>query len=111
MSPQTVKLLRKLGYDIKGAAEAGLKGCDDDDVVNLAARENRIIITHDLGFGSVYYFSKRGQVGIIILRIDPPTVEEVNHILQNFLKRVNLEKEKLTKCLIMLNRRKYRVLK
>jgi len=111
VSPQTVKLLRKLGYDIKGAAEAGLKGCDDDDVVNLAARENRIIITHDLGFGSVYYFSKRGQVGIIILRIDPPTVEEVNHILQNFLKRVNLEKEKLTKCLIMLNRRKYRVLK
>lgn len=111
MSPQTVTLLRKLGYDIKGAAEAGLKGCDDDDVVNLAARENRIIITHDLGFGSVYYFSKRGQVGIIILRIHPPTVEEVNHILQNFLKRVNLEKEKLTKCLIMLNRRKYRVLK
>lgn len=111
MSPQTVKLLRKLGYDIKDVAEAGLKGCEDDEVVNLAAREKRIIITHDLGFGSIYYFSKRGQVGIIILRIHPPTVEEVNHILKNFLKKVNLEKEKLTKCLIMLNRRRYRVLR
>ena len=111
MSPQTVKLLRQLGYDIKGVAEAGLKGCEDDEVVNLAARENRIIITHDLGFGSIYYFFKRGQVGIIILRIHPPTVEEVNHVLKNFLKRVNLEKEKHTKCLIMLNRRKYRVLR
>ena len=57
----------QLGYDIKGVAEAGLKGCEDDEVVNLAARENRIIITHDLGFGSIYYFFKRGQVGIIIL--------------------------------------------
>ncbi|MHC3129389.1 MAG: DUF5615 family PIN-like protein [Candidatus Bathyarchaeota archaeon] len=111
MSPQTVKLLRQLGYDIKGVAEAGLKGCEDDEVVNLAVRENRIIITHDLGFGSIYYFFKRGCVGIIILRIHPPTVEEVNHVLKNFLKRVNLEKEKLTKCLIMLNRRKYRVLR
>jgi len=43
VSPQTVKLLRQLGYDIKGVAEAGFKGCEDDEVVNLAARENRII--------------------------------------------------------------------
>jgi len=106
-----VELLRKLGYEIRGVAEAGLKGCQDDEVVNLAVRENRIIITHDLGFGSVYYFSKRGYVGIIILRIYPPTVEEANHILKNFLRRVDLEKEKLTKCLIMLNRRRYRVLR
>jgi len=104
-------LLRKLGYDVKDVAEAGLKGCEDDEVINLAVRENRIIITHDLGFGSIYYFSKRGQVGIIVLRIRPPTVEEVNCVLQNFVKKVNLEKEKLTKCLIILNRRRYRVLR
>jgi len=36
VSPQTVKLLRQLGYDIKGVAEAGFKGCEDDEVVNLA---------------------------------------------------------------------------
>ena len=111
MSPQTVKLLRKLGYDVKGVAEAGLKGCEDDEVVNFAARENRIIITNDLGFGSVYYFSKRGRVGMIILRVHPPTVEEVNCVLRDFLRKVNLEKERLTKCLIMLNRRRYRVLR
>jgi predicted nuclease of predicted toxin-antitoxin system len=111
VSPKTVRLLRQLGYDIKGVAEAGLKGCEDDEVVDLAARENRIILTHDLGFGSIYYFFKRGYVGIIILRVHPPTVEEVNHVLKNFLERVNLEKERLTKCLIMLNKRKYRVLR
>jgi len=111
VSPQTVKLLKQLGYDIEGVAEAGLKGCEDDEVVNLAIEENRIIITHDVGFGSIYYFFKRGRFGIIILRIRPPTVEEVNHVLKSFLKKVDMEKEKLTKCLIMLNRRKYRVLR
>jgi len=56
VSPQTVKLLRDLGYDIKGVAEAGLRGCEDYAVVNLAAREDRIIITHDLGFFEKHCF-------------------------------------------------------
>lgn len=111
MSPKTIGLLRDLGYDIKGVAEVGLSGCEDEDVVDFAVRESMVIITNDLGFGFIYYFSKRGLVGIIILRIRPPTVEEVNRVLQNFLKRVDLEKERLTKCLIMLNKRRYRVLR
>ena len=77
----------------------------------LAQTENRVIITLDVGFGSIYYFSKRGQVGIILIRIHPPTIEDVNPILVNFLSKVNLEKRKLTTNLIVLNRKKYRVLK
>jgi hypothetical protein len=79
--------------------------------VALSVAENRIIITHDVGFGSIYYFSKRGKVGIIIIRIHPPTIEAVNPILVDFLSKVNLEKKNLTKSLIVLNRKKYRVLK
>jgi hypothetical protein len=59
----------------------------------------------------MYYFSKRGKVDIIILRIHPPTVEEVNSILVDFLSKVNLEKKNLTKNLIILSRKKHRVLK
>lgn len=32
VSPKTVILLRKLGYDVKDLAEAGMKGCEDDEV-------------------------------------------------------------------------------
>ena len=111
ISPQTIKLLRALGYDIKAVAESTSKGHEDDEIVALAETENRVIIIIDVGFGSIYYFSKRGQVGIIIVRIDPPTIEEVNPILVGFLSKVNLEKKNLTKSLIVLNRKKYRVLK
>jgi len=109
LSRQTVELMRDLGFDVKDAGEACLRGCEDDEVVRFAERENRMIITLDLGYGSIYYFSKKGHVGMIVLRIHPPTVEEVNRVLKNFLRRVDLEKEKLTKCLIMLDRKKYRV--
>lgn len=98
-----------MGFDVKGVDEAGLRGCEDDEVVRLAERENRMIITLDLGYGSIYYFSEKGSVGMIILRLHPPTVEEVNRVLKNFLGKVDLEKEQLTKCLIMLDRKKYRI--
>ncbi len=104
-------MLRKQGYDIEAIAETNAKGCEDDDIVSLAEEKNRVIITHDVGFGSIYFFSKRGKVGIIILRIHPPTIEEVNPILTGFLSKVNLEKKNLTKNLIILSRKKYRVLK
>lgn len=111
ISPQTIKLLREIGYDIKAVAESTSKGHEDDEIVVIAEPENRVITTHDVGFGSIYYFSKRGQVGIILIRIHPPTIEEVNPILVDFLSKVNLEKKILTKSLIVLNRKKYRVLK
>lgn len=104
-------MLRELGYDIKAVSETSFKGQEDDEIANVAETENRIIITHDVGFGSIYYFFKRGKVGIILIRIHPPTLEEVNPVLVDFLCKVNLEKKNLTKNLIVLNRKKYRVLK
>jgi predicted nuclease of predicted toxin-antitoxin system len=104
-------LLRKLGYDVKAVKETSLKGHEDDEIVALAQTENRVIITLDLGFGSIYYFSKRGTVGIVLIRVHPPTIEDVNPVLINFLNQVNLDEKKLTTNLIVLNKNKYRVLK
>jgi hypothetical protein len=53
----------------------------------------------------MYYFSKRGKVGMIILKIHPPTLEKVNPILTGFLKKVDLEEKNLTKSLIILNKK------
>lgn len=111
ISPQTIRLVRSLGYDVKAVAETAFKSHEDDEVVALAETENRVIITLDVGFGSIYYFSKRAQVGIIIIRLHPPTINDVNSTLLGFLNEVNLEDKKLTKNLIILDRKKYRVLR
>lgn len=106
-----MELLRKSSYDVEAVAETSFKSREDDDIVAFAERKNLVIITLDVGFGSIYYFSKRELVGIIIIRVHPPTVEDVNKVLLNFLSRVDLDKKKLTKNLIVLNRKRYRVLK
>jgi len=102
-------MLRELGFDVKAVDEVGLRGCEDAKVVQFAITEDRIIVTLDLGYGATYYFSKKGQVGMIVLRIHPPTVESVNQLLENFFNKVSLEANNLTKCLIILNKNKYRV--
>jgi len=110
ISPETIKLLRNMGFDVKAVPETDLKAHEDEEIVAAAQKEDRIIITHDVGFGSIYYFSKREQVGMIIIRVHPSTLEEVNPILSNFLNNVDLEKNCLTKKLVVLNKKKYRVL-
>ena len=61
-------MLRKQGLDIKAVAETNFKGQEDSEIAALAEVEDRIIITHDVGFGSMYYFSKRGKVGIMYFK-------------------------------------------
>jgi predicted nuclease of predicted toxin-antitoxin system len=106
ISHRTLKFLKELSYDVKGVPEH-LKGSDDETIVNLAIEDDRFVITLDLDFGRIYYFSKREGVGIIVLRIRLPTVERVNPVLENFFRTVNLEE--FGKCLIILDEKKFRV--
>ena len=42
ISPQTITLLRELGYDVKAVAETTSKGHEDDEIVALAQIENQL---------------------------------------------------------------------
>lgn len=104
-----MKHLEKLGYDVKDLDELDRRGCDDEAVIELAHKEGRMIITLDLDFGQIYYFSKISEVGIIVLRLHSPTVEHINQILENFLKDIDLDDKKLSKSLIIVDEKKFRV--
>lgn len=51
----------------------------------------------------------KSQVGIIILRLRDQTVESVNEILERFLRRKIIEKQKLEKSLIVIDEAEFRV--
>lgn len=108
ISPLTVKMVRKEGYDIKRGSEIGLKGSNDEEIVAYAQKGERIILTFDLDFGEIYYFASKINIGILILRIKPQTVEHANEVLQQFLRAKVIETEKLQKSLVILDERKYR---
>lgn len=106
ISPKTQQFLTKLGFDVVLLKSRGIT---DEKVVTQAMEQERIIITLDLDFGEIFHFHKKGEVGIIVLRMVPPTVENVNTALKRFLSSVDMEKHK--RSLIILNKRKYRIRK
>lgn len=70
ISPETAVFLRSLGIDVKSLTAAGLGGLEDEAVMVLARKERRTLITFDLDFGELYYFSAGKNFGVIILRLE-----------------------------------------
>ena len=43
-----------------------------------------MIITFDRDSGQIYHFHERGQLGVVVLRLEDQTVESVNAVLDRF---------------------------
>jgi predicted nuclease of predicted toxin-antitoxin system len=111
ISPKTAKFLKSLGYDVKTLFNFKMLGCENGEVANLAMRENRIIITLDLTFAYSFYFMNRGKVGIVLLRLEDLSVENVNKVLKSFLEKIQKEKKKVEKSLVIVEEEGYRIIK
>lgn len=97
ISPETrFYLADTFGFDVVDLISENKAYLTDEEVVVLAKRERRVIITFDLDFGEIYHFKKKGGVGVIILRLDDQTVASVNRTLSYFFenegKKINLHK-------------------
>lgn len=104
ISIKTLSFLQSLGFDIKRIDK---KFSDDQDVVNLAKNENRIILTFDKDFGEIYYFSERKTFSVIVLYLKNQTSEYVNRILERFFDEI--EYEEIKNKLIILYEGRYRI--
>jgi predicted nuclease of predicted toxin-antitoxin system len=68
ISPRVVSFLRETGikvFDVKGE---GLAGTYDLDIIETAAREERIVLIQDSDFGKLVFKEKAKLTGIIYLR-------------------------------------------
>jgi predicted nuclease of predicted toxin-antitoxin system len=73
---RVVPHLRDLGHDVATVAETD-QSADDTRVLQLALREDRVVITTDLDFGELLVRERRGSAGVIQLRLEgvpPPEV-------------------------------------
>jgi predicted nuclease of predicted toxin-antitoxin system len=109
ISPETADYLESLGYSCYSLRREGPWRLPDHEIVALAKRQDRIILTHDLDFGDIYYSAESGQVGILVLRLRQQTVEEVNDVLHRFLQSGALSEQQLKRSLVILSEATYRV--
>lgn len=88
ISQGTVAWLRAQGHEAIHLRELGLQKMLDSDILEKARVEKRILLTMDLGFGSLLAAHRSQLPSVVIFRLDLETPARVNaHLasVQSFL--------------------------
>lgn len=110
LSPKTRQhLTERFNFNIIDLISENKYGLSDEEIIKLAKKEKRIIITFDLDFGEIYYLSEKGKVGIIVLRIEDKTVESVNKVLDKFFQK-EAKNIDLERSLVVIGESKIRII-
>jgi len=75
------------GYDVQRAAETGDSRADDQQILDRAIAENRILVTLDEHFGDWVVLPLSKHPGVIRIKVNPTTSKNVLNILFPFLRR------------------------
>jgi predicted nuclease of predicted toxin-antitoxin system len=62
-----VRALRAVGYDVAAVAELSPRA-PDADVIALAVKEQRVLLTEDKDFGQLVFAANRESGGVILIR-------------------------------------------
>ncbi|MFC1700955.1 DUF5615 family PIN-like protein [Patescibacteria group bacterium] len=109
LSWKTAEFIESLGYEAKTVAHFDFGDAEDEKIVKLAHKKKMILITLDLDFGELYYFSSKKPIGLIMLKLRNQTVESVNSNLENFFKKKIINKKENQKALIIIDEKKIRI--
>jgi len=86
-----IDYLKSLGHDVISLREAGLLGISDDEVYQLACKENQVILTMDKDFTRTFRFPPKSCGGIIVIKIYRRTVDETLNIFKTFFNEIKEE--------------------
>lgn len=89
-----VKFLRSRGHDVKDVKESGLIGKSDINILEVAKKENRIVITHDKDFADLAKNPNNKHKGIIIIRLFDQSPKNAIDALTKLLKAYSSDKIK-----------------
>ena len=79
--------LRLAGYDVLRACETGQTRADDKEILLMAIEENRTLLTMDEHFGDWVILPLSEHPGVIRLKVDPFSSENVLKLLLPFLEK------------------------
>jgi len=88
---ETVELLKKKGVDIVTVSEVS-PGLGDEEILDLANKEKRIVITFDRDFSQLIFRQKRKTEGLILLRFNPESPQQIaKRIQQTLATKIKME--------------------
>jgi predicted nuclease of predicted toxin-antitoxin system len=81
-----VRALRSSGHDVAAVSEI-FPRAEDSEVINLALREKRILLTEDKDFGQLVYSHGLESIGVIFLRFPSQARRQVAGDLTRLVKQ------------------------
>jgi len=103
-----VEWLRSVGHDVVRTSEVGLKGVPDRSVIGRADEEDRIILTLDMNFASLYH-RMGGFFGVVIVHVHPATPARIKNFLERFSAKIDLREH--TKSLIIASEKRVEIIR
>jgi predicted nuclease of predicted toxin-antitoxin system len=78
LSPSLSAIFAAQGHEAHSVIEQALEGRPDEHVIDVCRREQRALVTLDLGFSNILIYPPSEHAGIVVLRLRDqahPTVE------------------------------------
>ena len=100
-----VEFLNKQGFDVLWIPDYDCR-LKDNDLLELANKENRILITNDTDFGEIVFLQKKISEGIILLRVKGQKVNIKLRVLKKLLK---FHSNKIKNNFIVISERRIRI--
>ncbi len=86
---RTQQLFRAAGHEVKTVAEQNLQGSPDPQLYTVCSREQRCLVTFDLGFANVLRFPPDQVGGIVVIRLPRnPSLTLLENLVRQFLRVV-----------------------
>jgi predicted nuclease of predicted toxin-antitoxin system len=98
-------VLQREGPDVSRVSQIA-RGATDEEVVELALEQNRILLTEDKDFGQLVYAAGKETCGVLLFRFP---AEEREEIVRKTIELVKAEKEKLQESFVVLEPGKIRI--
>lgn len=86
ISPKVVVFLRSRGIDVLDAKEQSWFGKEDEELLEIAYKDQRFILTHDSDFGTLSIHEGKRYYGIIYIRVKYPHPRNVIRVCEQLFK-------------------------
>ncbi len=103
----TARVLRDAGFDAVDVRDVGLRGKSDGEVFAYTQRENRLLITCDMGFSNILNFPPAENKGILVVKI--PDSQPISTFNREVLRAVQEVGENLLRHLAIVEVGKVRL--
>jgi len=107
ISRSTAADLRRHGHDVTHLREVELHRLPDDEILEMAGREQRIVLTFDLDFGDLLAAGSHAFPSVVIFRLQDQTPASVTPKLLDLLRE--READLLAGAVVIVEDRRYRL--